>query len=199
MGPWSFPIVAEARMAERLLEAERARLARAAAAGQRSVRGRRERPQPQVTPSSRRRLLVRASALALAGCLVLGGAVVGQADLPTAARPVVVPVEVLSRTSTVARAVGLLYGEAPGLPIEPLRRAHLRLGLRAGRLAHRRRRCCRLPSSCQSARCHERIAVRLRAALAGADRAGFSRWLGRGPCAQQPALSRRGSRSRACP
>ena len=119
MGPWSFPIVAEARMAERLLEAERARLARTAAAGHRSARGRRERPQPQVTPSSRRRLLFRASALALAGCLLLGGAVVGQADLPTAARPVVVPVEVLSRTSTVARAVGLLYGEAPGLLMSP--------------------------------------------------------------------------------
>jgi hypothetical protein len=115
MGPTSFPILAEARMAERLLQAERARLARIAAAGQ----GSRERRDPQVTPSSRRRLLFRASALALAGCLVLGGAVVGQADLPTTARPVVVPVEVLSRTSTVARAVGLLSSEARSLPSSP--------------------------------------------------------------------------------
>jgi hypothetical protein len=118
MGPWSFPIVAEARMAERLLEAERARLARTAAAGQRS-QGRREGPQPQASPSSRRRLLLGASVLALAGCLVVGGTVVGQAELPTAARPVVVPVEVLSRTSTVVRAVSLLLGEAQGLPSSP--------------------------------------------------------------------------------
>jgi hypothetical protein len=74
MGPWSFPIVAEARMAERLLEAERARLARTAATGQRS-RGRRERPKSHAIPSSRRRLLFGASALGLVACLVLGGAV----------------------------------------------------------------------------------------------------------------------------
>ena len=71
MGPWSFPIMAEARVAERLLEAEHARLARTAAAG----RGRWEEPPPQVSPSSGRRLLARASALALVACLVLGGAV----------------------------------------------------------------------------------------------------------------------------
>ena len=46
MGPWSFPILAEARMAERLLEIERTRLALAAATGP-APRGKRERPRPQ--------------------------------------------------------------------------------------------------------------------------------------------------------
>ena len=73
MGPWSFPIVAEARMAERLLEVERARLALAAATGPGSL-GREELPRPQTSPSSMRRLPSGASALALAGCPVLGGA-----------------------------------------------------------------------------------------------------------------------------
>jgi hypothetical protein len=118
MGPWTFPIVAEARMAERLLEAERARLARAAAAGHRS-QGRRERPKPRASRSSRPRLLVGASALALVACLLLGGAVVGQADLPTAARPVVVPDHVLTRVSTVASAVCLLFAEPQALPSSP--------------------------------------------------------------------------------
>lgn len=118
MGPWSFPIVAEARMAERLLEAERARLARTAATGQGS-QGRREGPQPQASPSSRRRLLLGASVLALAGCLVVGGPVVGRAGPQTAAEPVVVPVHVLFRTATVARAGSLVLGEVPSLPPSP--------------------------------------------------------------------------------
>ena len=74
MGPTTFPIVAEARMAERLLEVERARLARTALAGHRA-RGRREGPKPQASPSSWRRLLSRASTITLVACLVLGGAV----------------------------------------------------------------------------------------------------------------------------
>ena len=111
MGPWSFPIVAEARMAERLLEVERARLALAAATGQGS-RGKRERPRPQTSPSSMRRLLFGASALALAGCLVLGGAVVGRPEMPTAARLAASPIR-----TRVAPAV--VEGKAPGLPSSP--------------------------------------------------------------------------------
>ena len=91
MGPWSFPIVAEARMAERLLEVERARLALAAATGPGSL-GKGERPRPQTSPSSMRRLLFGASALALAGCSVLGGAVVGRPEMPAAARLAASPI-----------------------------------------------------------------------------------------------------------
>ena len=77
MGPWSFPIVAEARMAERLLEAERARLARTAAAGQGSQGSARAGdPQPSRGTGlvSRRRRLVTIG-VTLVACLVLGGAV----------------------------------------------------------------------------------------------------------------------------
>ena len=115
MGPTSFPIMAEARMAERLLEAERARLARTAAAGHRS-QARQDEPRPQASPSSGRRLLARASALALVACLVLGGAVMLGSETAAAS---VVPVHVLSRTATVARAVSLVLGELPSLPPSP--------------------------------------------------------------------------------
>jgi hypothetical protein len=86
MGPWSFPIVAEARMAERLLEVERARLARTGAA---ASRARRDELKPLASPSGGRRLLVRASAIALVACLVLGGAVMRGSETAAAS---VVPV-----------------------------------------------------------------------------------------------------------
>jgi len=77
MGPWSFPIVAEARMAERLLEAERARLARAAATGQGS-RGsaRAGAPQPaRATGRVSRRRRLATIGVTLVACLVLAGPV----------------------------------------------------------------------------------------------------------------------------
>ena len=83
MGPWSFPIVAEARMAERLLEAERARLARTAAAGQGSqgsARAGDAQPSRGTGHVSLRRRLATIG-VTLVACLVLGGAVmVGDQD-----------------------------------------------------------------------------------------------------------------------
>ncbi len=96
MGPWSFPIVAEARMAERLLEAERARLARAAEAGHRSqgsARAGDAQPSRGTGHVSLRRRLATIG-VTLVACLVLGGAVmVGDqeqsldAQVRTTARP----------------------------------------------------------------------------------------------------------------
>ena len=111
MGPWRFPIVAEARMAEQLLEVERARLALAAATGLGSL-WKEERPRPQASPSSMRWLLSGASVLALAGCPVLGGAVVGRPEMPAATRPAASPI----RTRVAPAVVG---GGAPGRPSSP--------------------------------------------------------------------------------
>jgi hypothetical protein len=104
MQPASFLIVAEARMAERLLEVERERLARAAA----KTAGSRGRPKPQASSSSVRRLLTRASTVVLAGCLLPGGTVVAQAETHPAGPSVAVPTHVLARASTIAHAGNLL-------------------------------------------------------------------------------------------
>jgi hypothetical protein len=73
MGPWSFPIVAEARMAERLLEVERERLARTAVTGHRSRTGKKL---PETEGRHGRATRLRSTfvtGLAIAGSLVLGG------------------------------------------------------------------------------------------------------------------------------
>ena len=111
MGPWSFPIVAEARMAERLLEVESERLALAAATGP-GPRGKRPRLRSQTSPSSMRRPPFAVSAVALAGCPVLGGAVVGRPEMPVATRPAAGPI----RTRVAPAPV---EGGAPGLPSGP--------------------------------------------------------------------------------
>ena len=118
MGPWSFPIVAEARMAERLLEAERARLARTAAAGQGS-QGRRDEPQPQASPSSRRRLLAgpRSSPSSPAWCSA-GRSSAGQdrrsAASPSSSRSTCSPGPRRSPAPS-----SLVLGEVPSLPSSP--------------------------------------------------------------------------------
>jgi hypothetical protein len=93
-------------MAERLLEVERERLARAAA----KTAGSRGRPKPQASSSSVRRLLTRASTVVLAGCLLPGGTVVAQAETHPAGPSVAVPTHVLARASTIAHAGKLLFG-----------------------------------------------------------------------------------------
>ncbi len=115
MQPTSFPIVAEARMAERLLEVERERLARAAA----MTAGSRGRPKPQASSSSVRRLLARASTVVLAGCLLSSGTVVAQTETHPAGPPVAVPTHVLARASTIAHAGKLLFGGTVALPSSP--------------------------------------------------------------------------------
>ena len=105
MQPTSFPIVAEARMAERLLEVERERMARAVATAR--PRGG---PKPQATSSRMRSLLARVSTVALAGCLLLAATAVGQTETHPAGRVVAVPTHVLARTSTIAHAGYFLFG-----------------------------------------------------------------------------------------
>jgi hypothetical protein len=97
MQPITFPIVAEARMAERLLEVERERLARAAATTP-VGRGRKPPPEPSSSAGARPRL-TRALGIALAGCLVLAGAVLGETATQAPTRLASVPTHVLTRTS----------------------------------------------------------------------------------------------------
>lgn len=96
MGPWGFPIVAEARMAERLLEVERERMARRAASRPRGGEAS-DLCRPQAQEGAHRRAprvrSVSITFLVLATCFAVGGLSAlsggtdppgGPTDLPTA-------------------------------------------------------------------------------------------------------------------
>jgi hypothetical protein len=104
MGPTSFPILAEARMAERLLEAERARLARTAATGQGSASAGHLQPSRGTGRVSRRRRLATIG-VTLVACLGLGVPVMVGDEAAVAS---VVPVRPTFRT---AMTPALVSGE----------------------------------------------------------------------------------------
>ena len=135
MQPTSFPIVAEARMAERLLEVERERLARAAAktAGSRGTAKAPGVVVQRATPPGQGldRRPRRVPALERDGRGPDGDASRG----PLGGRPDPRAGQGVDHRARWERSCS---AGRSSTPLEPLRRGHLRLGPRAGRLAHGR-------------------------------------------------------------
>ena len=117
MGPWSFPIEAEARMAERLLEVERERMARSLAPrterrGVRDPLTGRQQGDPHRRPARVRSAWM--PVLALAACLAIGGlpAVAGGTD--PAGAPTGAPSAILMRPTMVSGEWLCLHGWCTG-------------------------------------------------------------------------------------